>query len=134
VIQYQHSAAMAVMSEFIETAWKPWLFSRTPRAWWAQASHRFREGDPVATTILFEYLEYLNSKFQVNDIQMWKSPPFSTEIATDTTSVYQLAHFGSIYDILVKYYPNVDWPTTKTVFNKNKPSSTVFLSIASIRV
>lgn len=54
------SLTSALLGEFPEEAWKPWLFNKVTKSWWKQLHDLYLANDPVAHAIVQDAREYLS--------------------------------------------------------------------------
>jgi len=100
---YKNSAGSLVCSEFPEIAWKRWHFVKTSHDWWKRLSKL--ETDPVALTILREYIEEVGAQFQVEKLEDWYRVTNEQLI----NERHRLHLFGGLIQVLKLTFPSHPW-------------------------
>lgn len=108
------SAAMMVMVDFPEHAWRPWKFKPVPSSWWMMVSTYFLQSSPIAEATIRDFISELADSLNIKTLDDW------TEYLTrnEKTNQYALLKLGSLENVLQKLYPEHPWPTQTS--NKDK--------------
>jgi len=94
------------MTEIPTHCWKPWKFRITPKLWFESVQDRFSRGDPIAETIMRQYIEEIATMHGVKQLADW----YNVERHTlSPTTRYQMEFFGGLPALLRQLYPSHTW-------------------------
>jgi hypothetical protein len=105
--KYNNSLYKLLSTIYPEYDWKPWLFQRVPRSYWANLDNQKK------------YLEWIKIKFNIQKFDDWYK--LTAKDIKDNGGAGLLFHYnGSLFQTLKIIYPEYDW---KPWLMNNSPKS-----------
>lgn len=105
LLQHNNSAASLIITEYVEHAWKPWKFARTPRQWWRKLSQSFSQGDPKAYTVVRLFMDEIGEKLNITHHKDWIY--VKDRDLQQTGAFTQVQYLGGLASIVFRLYPEL---------------------------
>jgi len=132
--RYSNSASTAVMVNFPEHHWHPWLFKRPPREFWLALSKTLTQPRSDreaihAETSLRSFVEWVAETSKISSLNDWQLQLMGSESKIAFINQRRLDKLGGLSSVLARLYPNHRWSFTSNILSKPKTHITSDITI-----